>query len=109
MSLVIHIYYTGEGDSAVRFAEEMMASGIAGEIRRKEGKLRYEYYYPADDPMTVLLIDEWADQAALDEHHESEIMLKIMKLREKYDLHMKVERLVTAEAGPEEDSMYIRS
>ena len=109
MSLVINIYYIGEGNSAREFAEEMMASGIVDEIRGKEGNLRYEYYYPAEDPMTVLLIDEWADQAALDEHHGSETMLKIMKLREKYDLHMKVDRLVTAETGPAEDNKYIRS
>lgn len=36
MSLVINIYYTGEGNSAREFAEEMMASGIVDEIRGKK-------------------------------------------------------------------------
>ncbi|MBO4865682.1 MAG: antibiotic biosynthesis monooxygenase, partial [Ruminococcus sp.] len=44
---------------------------------------------------TVLLIDSWTDQAAIDAHHASPMMQKIMELREKYDLHMTAERFVS--------------
>ena len=40
----------------------------------------------------MLLIDSWTDQEAIDLHHASPMMKEIMKLREKYDLHMNVER-----------------
>ena len=56
----------------------------------------------------MLLIDQWSDQSALDEHHHSETMEKIMKLRDKYDLHMKVERFVSDEIGNTTDQEYIR-
>ena len=108
MAITINIYYTGAKGSAVAFAEEMVASGIVSEIRGKEGNLRYEYFYPMDNPETVLLIDQWSDQSALDEHHHSETMEKIMKLRDKYDLHMKVERFVSDEIGNTADQEYIR-
>ena len=108
MAITINIYYTGAKGSAVAFAEEMVASGIVSEIRGKEGNLRYEYFYPMDDPETVLLIDQWSDQSALDEHHHSETMEKIMKLRYKYDLHMKVERFISDEAENTENQEYIR-
>lgn len=49
-----------------------------------------------NDPETVLLIDSWRDQAALDAHHASPMMGELAALREKYDLHMQVERFVTA-------------
>lgn len=64
---------------------------------------------PLDDPETVLLIDSWRDQESLDRHHASEMMGEIAKLREKYDLHMTVERFVSDSDGvPEKDREFIR-
>ena len=62
-----------------------------------------------NDSKTVLLIDSWENQEALDIHHKSPMMGKIIALREKYDLTMKVERYVTDEKGiPEKDKAFIR-
>lgn len=109
MSLVMHLYYTGKEGSALRFAKEMEESGVAAEIRSEDGNVKYEYYPSLSNPETVLLIDEWRDQEALDIHHASPAMGKIMALREKYDLHMKAERLVTDEEGlPGKDQAFIR-
>lgn len=104
MSITINIYYTGENGAAKKFAEEMTESGTVEAIRAEEGNLRYEYFLPADDPETVLLIDSWRDQAALDRHHGSALMEKIKELRDKYDLHMKVERFVPARDAPADES-----
>lgn len=61
MSLTVNIYYTGEDGSARRYAEEMVSSGVVSDIRAEEGNLRYAYFFPMDDPETVLLIDQWKD------------------------------------------------
>ncbi len=109
MSIVVNIYYTGSGGNARKFAEEMEAGGTAGEIRREEGNLRYDYFFPMADPETVLLIDCWKDQEAIDRHHASPMMEKIAKLRVKYDLHMRVERYVSDEVGmPEADRRFVK-
>lgn len=109
MSIIVNIYYTGSDGNARKFAEEMEQSGTAAEIRREEGNLRYEYFIPAADPETVLLIDSWRDQQAIDRHHASPMMEKIAKLRDKYDLHMKVERYVPDEGGiPETDTRFVK-
>lgn len=92
MSIVINIYYTGCNGQASKFVEEMERSGIAALIRKERGNLRYEYFFPMNDEETVLLIDAWENQKALDFHHESPMMQKITALREKYNLHMRVER-----------------
>ena len=84
----------------------MESSGLADAIRAKEGYLRYDYFYPAKDSEIVLLIDSWANQEALDEHHRSSLMKKIV-LREKYDLHMVVERYIKDQNAPF-DKKYIR-
>ena len=107
MAFTINIYYTGSNGSAKRFAEEMINSGIVNEIRNKTGNLRYEYFLPLDDEETILLIDSWENQEALDEHHKSETMNKIIELRNKYDLHMKVERYTLKEDN-ENDKKYIK-
>ena len=107
MAFTINIYYTGSNGSAKIFAEEMISSGIVDEIRSKKGNLRYEYFSPLNDNETILLIDSWENQEALDEHHKSETMNKIMKLRNKYDLHMKVERYILKE-NSNKDKKYIK-
>ena len=107
MAFTINIYYTGSNGSAKIFAEEMISSGIVDEIKSKKGNLRYEYFIPLNDNETILLIDCWENQEALDEHHKSETMNKIMELRNKYDLHMKVERYIL-EQNNDKDKKYIK-
>ena len=94
MSLTINIYYTGNNGSAKKFAEEMVLSGIVDRVRAEKGNKKYEYFFPMDDDETVLLIDRWKSQEALDEHHKSSMMKEIAELRDKYKLHMKVEQFV---------------
>ena len=94
MSLVINIYYTGQNGSARKFAEEMINSGIVDRVRSEEGNERYEYFFPMEDAETVMLIDKWKNQEALDIHHKSEMMKAIAELRNKYNLKMRVERFI---------------
>ena len=96
MSLTVNIYYTGTNGNARKFAEEMTSGGLVETIRAEEGNEKYAYYFPAEDPETVLLIDRWRDQAALDIHHKTPMMAQIAALREKYHLKMRVERYVDA-------------
>ena len=109
MSITMNLYYTGINGNARKFAEEMISSGTVDAIRARPGSLRYEYFFPMNDPETVLLIDSWADQEAIDAHHASPMMQTIAALRTKYDLHMRAERYVSDEDGvPERDQKFIR-
>lgn len=100
--ITVNLYYKGTGGSAKAFAEEMEESGIADAIRKEEGNLRYEYFQPLADPETILLIDSWTDQDAIDRHHASPMMARLALLREKYDLHMTAERYVSEDLGTDE-------
>lgn len=93
--------------SARKFAEEMMSSGTVDAIRKEPWNLKCEYFYPVEDTETVLLIDSWENQEAIDAHHGTEMMGKIFELREKYDLHMKVERFISDDV-PQNDKQYIK-
>ncbi len=104
----INIYYKGENGNAKRFAEDMKNSGILEKIRNESGNLGYDYFFSANDDETVLLIDKWENQSAIDAHHASNIMLQIVSLRDKYGLSMRVERYVLHET-PLLDMKYIKS
>lgn len=52
-----------------------------------------------EDKETVLLIDRWKDRQSIDVHRASPMMSKIIKLCEKYNLHIRVERYVSDESG----------
>lgn len=109
MAITVNIYYSGVNGSARKFAREMISSGVVSDIRAEDGNLKYDYFYPVDDEETVLLIDSWKDQKSIDVHHASPLMAKIIELREKYDLHMKIERYVSDEAGvTETDKSFIK-
>ena len=108
MAITVNIRYKGENGNARKFAQEMIESGTVAGIRAEDGNLLYEYYYSADDPETVLLIDSWESQEAIDVHHSSIYMPKIAELREKYDLHMEVKRYVDDTTDTSSDDKFLR-
>ncbi len=94
MNITVNIYYTGQNGCAKKFVQEMISSGLVDRVRAEEGNLRYEYFFPVEESETVLLIDSWVNQEALDFHHKTEMMKEIAILREKYHLKMKVEKYI---------------
>lgn len=108
-AITVHIYYTGENGSAKAFVKEMLTSGLVDEIRKEKGNRSYEYFFSVEDEETVLLVDSWDNQEAIDLHHASSIMDKITELRIKYHLRMKVERYFLDETGiPKKDQKFIQ-
>ena len=107
MAITVNLRYTGNNGNARKFAEEMTVSGTVASIRAEPGNLRYEYFLSLDDPETILRIDSWENQAAIDAHHASPMMAAIAALRDKYDLHMTVERFANIENN-EADRKFIR-
>ena len=105
--ITINIRYYGENDSAKKFANEMISTGIVDEIRKEKGNLKYEYFLPMDNSNYVLLIDCWENQEALDKHHNLPVMQKIIQLREKYNLRMEVEKFIQIE-NSENDKKFIK-
>lgn len=107
MAITVNLRYKGKDDSAMKFVQEMISSGTVDKIRAEEGNLRYEYFQSLDDPETILLIGSWTEQSAIDKHHATPMMGTIAELREKYDLHMTVERFISDDV-PETENKFIR-
>lgn len=108
MTITVNIYYSGECDNAKKFAEEMISSGTVSKIKEEDGNLKYDFFFPMNDDSTVLLIDSWTNQEAIDIHHSSPMMKTIFDLREKYGLHMRVEHYISDDGIPESDKKFIK-
>ena len=82
----------------------MFATGVF----EKETKARIldMIIFSMDDDETILLIDSWENQEAIDNNHKTPMMNKIMELREKYNLHMKFERYISDDEIPQTDIIY---
>ena len=103
--LTVIIKYMGKDNNPKKFMEEMINRGIVAAIRKEKGNIRYEYFLPIDDN-SVILIDSWENQEALDIHHHLPLMKTISDLRSKYDLHMEVDKYISIE--DDKDKKYIR-
>ena len=114
MAITVNLRYTGKKGAAKAFAREMISSGTVEKIHAEKGNLRYEYYLPFEETTddkndTILLIDSWENQQAINLHHATPMMKTIAELREKYDLHMTIERFFSDDNIPEQDKGFIRN
>lgn len=90
-----------------KFADETESGGTAS-IRSRDGNLCCEYFFPMNDPETVLLINFWRSQKDPDLHHGSTQMETISALREKSNFHMTAERCISDDADASADEWHIR-
>ena len=90
MSITNNILYIGK--NAIDFMNEMIDSGVVDEIRKIDGILKYDYFVSPSDSNVVLLVDSFINQEALDNYHKSDVMKKVMEIRNKYDLKMEVKK-----------------
>lgn len=89
--ITINIRYNAPDGNALKYMQEMEATGLADSIRAIPGCLRYDYFIPQDDPQSVLLIDSWEDNQALNRYHSSAVMKQAEALRAQYQLERKAE------------------
>ncbi len=93
--IVLNVYYKGENGNAKRFVGKMEESGIAPSVRTEEGNIAYAYFSALGDDETVILVEKWASQRALDLHQAQEKMKTIARLRTDLGLSVCVERYMS--------------
>ena len=92
MNVVINVHYKGSGGSARRFVEDMVSEGVLEAVRAEDGCIGYEYFVSFDDPESIVLIEHWRDEAALEAHACSENMKRISLLKDRHGLSSAIEK-----------------
>ena len=55
--LLLLVKYTAKPGGGEKFVREITASGILNTVRAEEGCEGYDYYFSAENPDTVLLVE----------------------------------------------------
>ena len=67
---------------------------IVNTVRAEDGCEGYDYYFSAEKPDTVLLVEKWASAKQQEVHLQTAHMAELMRIKEKYILNTAVEKAV---------------
>lgn len=92
--LLLLVKYTAKPGGGEKFVREITTSGILNTVRAEDGCEGYDYYFLAESPNTVLLVEKWASAKQQEAHLQSAHMAELMRIKEKYILNTAVEKAV---------------
>lgn len=81
--LLFVTYHAKKGEGAA-FVRELEESGAAELVRAEDGCIRYDYFFSAADPDTVLLFEEWESVQHQQIHLTQPHIAQIKAAKEKY-------------------------
>ena len=67
---------------------------IVNTVRAEDGCEGYDYYFSAESPDAVMLVEKWASAKQQEAHLQTAHMAELMKIKEKYILNTAVEKAV---------------
>lgn len=66
------------------FIERVNKEGIADEVRKEDGCIRYDYYFSEKDKNEILLIEEWESFEHQQKHLDTPHMVKLRGFKNDY-------------------------
>ena len=91
-TIILHCTYTCKSGMAGPFVKALKDSGAQESVRAEDGCLQYDYHISCEAPDTVVLLEQWRDAAALEQHQKQPHMETIRALKADYVTNMKLER-----------------
>ena len=86
------VTYTAKPGAREAFVDAVVGQGVLAKVRAEGGCVRYEYFAALEDPDKLLLLESWADQAALDAHSQSEGMAELKQIKAIHILDTQIQR-----------------
>ncbi len=83
---LLFVTYHAKSGKAQEFVRELESSGAAEKVRKENGCIRYDYFFSASDPDTVLLFEEWESVEHQQIHLTQPHIAQIKAAKEKYIL-----------------------
>ena len=66
------------------FFKAISELGFRGNSNREEGNLKYDYFFDAQDPDALLLVESWTEPALQQAHCRTEIFARLQALKAEY-------------------------
>ncbi len=92
--LLLLVKYTAKPGGGEKFVREITDSGILNTVRAEDGCEGYDYYFSAESPDAVMLVEKWASAKQQEAHLQTAHMAELMKIKERYISGTSVEKTV---------------
>lgn len=89
----IHVVYECIPGKREALVEKIKKEGIADEVRKENGCIRYDYYFSEKDPNELLLVEAWESKAHQQTHVEQPHMAKFREFKGEYVVNTTVEEV----------------
>lgn len=80
----IYVVFKSVPGKREAFIERVNAEGIADEVRKENGCIRYDYYFSEKDPDEILLIEAWESKEHQQIHIEQPHMARLREFKNDY-------------------------
>ena len=82
--LTWNVTYHCKSGKREEFYREISALGVRENSQAEEGNCRYDYYFAAEAPDDLLLVESWKDPAFQQAHCRTEIFTKLQELKSRF-------------------------
>lgn len=66
--IIVRVKYRTPEGKREEFLQQLFDEGLPQACRAEEGCMNYDYYYSAEDPNEILLLECWKNESALAAH-----------------------------------------
>lgn len=66
------------------FYQALTDLGVAANSRQEAGNLKYDYFFSAEDPDALLLVESWTEPALQQAHCQTEVFAKLQSLKAEF-------------------------
>ena len=84
-------YHCKEGQRHA-FYQALCDLGVRSNSRAEAGNCRYDYFFAAEAPDDLLLVESWTDAACQQAHCETEVFAKLQKLKAQFCESVDIEK-----------------
>ena len=74
------------------FYKALCDLGVRENSIHEEGNLKYDYFFDAQDPDALLLVESWTEPALQDAHCQTEVFAKLQALKAQHCDHVTIDK-----------------
>lgn len=91
--IVINVIYHCKEGKRDEFLKALLAEGLDKKCQADAGNIKYDYYLPAAEDGTLLLVERWKDEESLKAHIAAPHMAIIGELKDLYVDHTELQKM----------------
>lgn len=82
--IILNVSYKVKPGTRDAFVEEAAGINLIEEVRKEPGNISYEYFYPVDDPDTLLCSERWESAEEFANHPKTPHVIAFQDIKKKY-------------------------